>query len=199
MTGWARWTARRLGDALRWVAGRADAPAGSEAFRYGRSTTTFLWVITAITVVETAIVELAVPWLWLRVALAVLCIGSLPLMAGMVADYRIHPHLLGEHTLLLRCGAAIQAEVPLSAIASVGRTTGTAPRRPGVVGSALELGAGSTDVVVTLRAPQSDGDGGESGAGRTFDRIRCAADDPAQFVARVRAALVGDADLQPSA
>lgn len=186
MTGWARRTGRRLIDAIRWASGGAEVGSGATALRYGNSATTFLWVITAMTAVETAIVEVAVPWLWLRVALAVVCIGSLPLMAGIAADYRIRPHLLSEQTLLLRHGAEMEAEVPLSAIASVGRTTGTAPRHPGIVGPALELGVGTTDVVIALRSPQSDGDGAD---GRTFDHIRCSADDPVEFVTRVRAAI----------
>jgi hypothetical protein len=186
VTGWARRTARRLVDAIRWAQGRDDVRPGTTAFRYGNSATTFLWVITAMTAVETAIVEVAVPWLWLRVVLAVVCIGSLPLMAGMVADYRLRPHLLGERTVLLRCGSAIEVEVPLSAIASVGRTIGTAPRHPGVVGSALELGVGTTDIVIALRSAQSDG--AETDA-RSFDHIRCSADDPAAFAASVRAAI----------
>lgn len=192
MTGWTRWTRWRLGDAIRWARGRTDVRPGTTAFEYGKSATTFLWVITAMTVAETAIVEFAVPWVWLRVALAVVCIGSLPLMAAMAADYRIRPHLLGERTLVLRCGAALEVAVPLATIASVGRTMGTAPRHPGVVGSALELGVGTTDLVIALRAPQSDGDGDDA---RTFDHIRCSADDPADLAARVRAAI---ASLAPA-
>ena len=197
MTGWARWTARRLADAARWATGRVDTRPGTTTLAYGRSATTFLWMITGITAVETAIVELAVPWPCLRVVLAVVCIGSLPLMAGMVAAYRIRPHLLGERTLLLRSGSALEAEVPLSAIASVGRTTGTAPQHPGVVGSVLELGVGTTDVVVILRSPQTGED--EEAGGQAFDRIRCSADDPDEFVASVRAALARPGTLQPSA
>ncbi|WP_029137638.1 hypothetical protein [Nakamurella lactea] len=140
------------------------------------------------TAVETAIVELAVPWWWLRVALAVVCIGSLPLMAGMVAGYRIRPHLLTERSLLVRCGNAMEVQIPLSLIASIGTTLGTPPRRPGVVGRALELGIGTTDVVITLRSPQQV-PADESGATAEVDRIRCSADDPGTFVRLISDAL----------
>lgn len=186
MTRWIRRTGRRLADAARWATGYSDTRPDTTSFPYGKSACTFLWVIIAMTAVETAIVEVAVPWSWMRVALAVVCLGSLPLMCGMVATYRIRPHLLGPRTLLLRCGETIEAEVPLSTIASVAHTMATAPHRHGVIGSVLELGVGTTNVVITLRAPQSDGDGS---AEQTFDRIRCSADDPAEFVTRVRAAI----------
>lgn len=186
MTGWLNRLAGRLADAARWARGRADIPPGTTPLRYGRSATTFLWVITAVTAVETAIVELAVPWWWLRIALAVVGIGSLPLMAGMVADYRIRPHLLGDRTLLLRCGQAIEAEVPLSAIESIARTLGTAPRRPGIVGSTLELGVGTTDIVIALRTPQVIGE--DPDTAEMISHIRCSADDPAGLVTRVHAA-----------
>lgn len=185
-TGWLWRCARSLGDALAWARGRRDAPPGTVPFAYGRSATTFLWVITAMTAVETAIVEVAVPWAWLRIALAVVCAGGLPFMAGMVATYRVHPHLVGERAVVLRYGTAWEVAVPMSVIAAVGRTLGTAPPRPGVSGQVLDLSVGTADVVLTLAVPQDIPVGGDDVTAITS--IRLSADDPAGFVRAVERA-----------
>lgn len=177
----------RLHDAWRWARGEElPAPAGAQTFRYGKDALVFLQVISVVTVVEIIVVELVVSWLWLRILLAGLAVASLPLMAGMVAAQRIRPHILTEHSLLLRAGEKLEAELPLSGIAFVSGVLASAPKQPGQVGSTLWLTpTGSANVLISLHPDQSAKPDSEA----ALTEIRCTADHPDQLVAAIRAAI----------
>lgn len=82
------------------------------------------------TVIEIVVLHLLLPWMWLRVSLAVVSVWSLVALFGYLAIHRTHPHYLTDRSLALRQSGAVVAVLDRTDIESVTvgpRFTETAP------------------------------------------------------------------------
>lgn len=167
----------------RWLARRPDVPKGGVAFAYRGPLMLPIVVITAVSVLEVVIVDVAVPWPspWLRVALLVLGVWGATLMLGMLAAVTVLPHVAGPCGLRVRHGHSLDAHVPWDAVASVRMRRGTRDgRSTQVVDGVLYLLATSQYTVeVQLDRPITV-------RGADVGTIRLYTDEPAALVAAVR-------------
>jgi hypothetical protein len=180
----------------RWVARRPDVPRGTTAIGYSRLTVPLLWLWIFGSAVEVVVVEVVLrhvdqPWAAaLRLPLLALGIWGLLWMLGMLASYRVRPHVLTGTELVLRSGARTRVVVPLHAIES---TRGVQHELPGVIRSlhvddALVLvGVSSqTNLELVLAAPTAlSTSRGEVVA----DRVGAWVDDPREVAALLRGRL----------
>lgn len=120
------WSALRLELTLyralvRWVARRPDVPAGTEPIGYSGLVAPMLWLWIFGSAVEVVVLDLVLSrwWTSLRLPLLVLGVWGVMWMLGLLAAYRVRPHLLGDTTLQVRDGIHARVEVPLAAISSV--------------------------------------------------------------------------------
>jgi hypothetical protein len=120
------WVALKLEITLyralgRWIVRRPDVPAGTEPIGYSRLVAPMLWLWIFGSAVEVVVLDVLLSRWWtpLRVPLLVLGVWGLVWMLGMMAAYRVRPHLLGEHTLQVRDGIHARVDVPLERIAAV--------------------------------------------------------------------------------
>lgn len=100
---------------------KQDVPEGATVIRYGASQKTFLIVMMGLTPVEIVIVELLLPWLWLRIVLLIAALYGLVWMFGFYAGVRTRPHYVDAHRLVMRTGHLAAASVDAGAIRSVQR------------------------------------------------------------------------------
>jgi len=120
------WVALKLEITLyralgRWIVRRPDVPAGTEPIGYSRLVAPMLWLWIFGSAVEVVVLDVLLSRWWtpLRVPLLVLGVWGLVWMLGMMAAYRVRPHLLGEDTLQVRDGIHARVDVPLERIAAV--------------------------------------------------------------------------------
>lgn len=112
----------------RWIARRPDVPAGATPVAYAQLVGPMMWLwilgsATEVVVVEVVLQTIEADWAEaIRLPLAVLGIWGVLWMLGMLAAYRVRPHLITSDELRIRSGARTWVEVPLDALASV-RTT----------------------------------------------------------------------------
>lgn len=137
------WLALRLELALyrslaRWVVRRPDVPSGAAPIGYARLVGPMLWLWIFGSAVEVVVVEVVLrhvdqPWAAaLRLPLLVLGVWGVLWMLGMLASFRVRPHVLTDVELLVRSGALTWVVVPLGAI----ETTRTVEHEiPGVIRS----------------------------------------------------------------
>jgi hypothetical protein len=119
-----------LARALWWaVRLRADVGPTDLPLPYNGLDRAVLWTITALGVLETAIVHVLVSWPVLRWPLLVT--GVYGLLAFLAFHFTMgqHPHLLRGDVLLLRFGHFRSARVPLDALVSVARNVENAHRK----------------------------------------------------------------------
>ncbi|SKB09200.1 hypothetical protein [Aeromicrobium choanae] len=108
----------------RWIARRPDVPAGATPIGYAQLVGPMLWLWIFGSATETVAVELVlrhVDAAWadaIRLPLLVLGIWGVLWMLGLLASYRVRPHLLHDDRLRLRCGARTWVDVPLAAVAA---------------------------------------------------------------------------------
>jgi hypothetical protein len=122
------WAALRLEITLylalvRWVARRPELPHGTVPIGYSRLVAPVLWLWIFGSAVEVVVLDVVLSRWWapLRVPLLVLGLWGLMWMLGMMAAYRVRPHLLGDHCLLVRDGIHARVEIPLERIAGIRR------------------------------------------------------------------------------
>ena len=120
------WAALKLEVTLylalgRWIARRRDVPPGSVPIGYSQlvAPMLMLWIFGSAVEVVVLDVLLSRWWTPLRIPLLVVGVWGLVWMLGMLAAYRVRPHLLGEHVLQVRDGIHARVDVPLEAIAGV--------------------------------------------------------------------------------
>ena len=180
----------------RWVARRPDVPRGAMPIGYSKLVAPMLWLWIFGSTVEVVVVEVVLrhldqPWAAsLRVPLLVLGIWGVAWMLGMLASYRVLPHLLTETELRVRSGALTWLTVPLEAVDS---TRPAEHELPGVIRSlhvddALALvGVGSrTNLELVLAAPTTVS---TSKGQVTVDRVGIWVDEPRQVAAQLRPRL----------
>lgn len=195
------WTALLFEVALyrslaRWVARRPDVPRGATPIGYSRLVAPMLWLWIFGSTVEVIAVEVVLrhldqPWAnAIRVPLLVLGIWGVVWMLGMMASYRVRPHLLTNTELLVRSGALTWLAVPLEAVES---TRPVEHELPGVIrslhvdGPLALVGAGSrTNLELALTAPTTV----PSSMGEvTVSRVGIWVDEPREIAAQPRLRL----------
>ena len=122
------WAALRLEITLyqalvRWIARRPEVPQGTVPIGYSGLVAPMLWLWIFGSAVEVVVLDVVLSRWWepLRVPLLVLGVWGLMWMLGMMAAYRVRPHLLGEHALQVRDGIHARVDVPLERIAGIRR------------------------------------------------------------------------------
>ncbi|MFD2767084.1 hypothetical protein [Micromonospora eburnea] len=100
---------------------RKDVPAGATVIRYGAAHKAFLLVMIVLTPVEIVLVELLVPWAWLRIGLLVLAAFGLEWLFGFFSGVHTRPHYVDAHRLVLRTGHLAAVSVDVSSIRAVRR------------------------------------------------------------------------------
>jgi membrane protein YdbS with pleckstrin-like domain len=105
----------------RWIVRRPEVPPGTVAVGYSRLVAPILclWIFGSAVEVVVLDVLLSRWWTPVRVPLLVLGVWGLVWMLGMLAAYRVRPHLLGEHVLQVRDGLHARVDVPLERISSI--------------------------------------------------------------------------------
>ena len=106
---------------VRWLARRPDVPGGARPIGYSRLVAPMLWLWIFGSTVEVVVVEVVLrhldqPWAdAARVPLLVLGIWGVVWMLGMLASYRVRPHLITDTGLQVRSGARTWLVLPLEA------------------------------------------------------------------------------------
>lgn len=102
----------------RWAFRRPAVPAGGTALGYARMVTPVLalWIFGS--AAETVAIHFIVPWEIPRLVLDVLGIWGFLWMLGMLASYRVHPHLTSDAGLRVRLGKRADVLVPWDLVAS---------------------------------------------------------------------------------
>ena len=120
------WTAVRMELTLyaalgRWVTRRKDVPAGTVPIGYSGLVAPMLWLWIFGSAVEVGVLDVLLHRWWtpLRIPLLVLGVWGVMWMLGLLAAYRMRPHLLGADELRVRDGIHARVGVPLDRIASV--------------------------------------------------------------------------------
>lgn len=109
------------GQLLRWITRRPDVPAGATAIPYAQLAAPVVWLFIFGSAVEVVAFDLILSrWLtFLRIPFLILGIWGLIWMLGLLASYRMRPHLLTDTHLHARSMARTDIAVPLDAIAGV--------------------------------------------------------------------------------
>jgi hypothetical protein len=145
---------------FRWVTRRPDVPSDAVAFAYIGAVAALLWAFIFGSATELVVLHLILPWETVRIIVDVLSIWGLAWMLGMMASFRVHPHLVSDSGLRIRHGAATDITVPWDDIATVrvrerSRDKSRAVQLDKDEGSAVlnVVIASRTNVEITLRGP----------------------------------------------
>ena len=181
----------------RWVARRPDVPRGATPIGYSRLVAPMLWMWIFGSAVEVAVVEVVLrhldkPWAaTLRAPLLVLGIWGVVWMLGMLASYRVRPHLLDGAELRARSGTRTWLALPLEAVES---TRPVEHELPGVIrslhvdGALALVGVGSrTNLEMVLAGPTTMP---TSKGEVTVSRVGIWVDEPREVAAQIRTRLV---------
>lgn len=180
----------------RWIARRPDVPSGATPIGYAQLVGPMLWLwifgsTTEAVVVEVLLRQTDAAWATgIRLPLLVLGVWGVLWMLGLMAAYRVRPHLLTGDRLRIRNGARTWVEVDLTQVVGTQTQEHTLP---GVIRSVhledglLLIGVSSrTNLVVVLA---------EEVALRTSkgdvraDRVGFWVDDPRAVVGQLRGIL----------
>ncbi|USX51728.1 hypothetical protein [Lentzea sp. HUAS12] len=129
---------------------------GDRSFGYSAQVRPFLWVFLVVTPLEVLLVELLVPWFWLRAVLLAFGVLSALLLGWQLWMLHKFKHEVDDEYLWLRYAREFEYWIPLSTIGSVtqGMTSRTLHRTRSVVDGTLVLEiSGSTNVALHLDAP----------------------------------------------
>ncbi|MBB1244305.1 hypothetical protein GL263_12150 [Streptomyces durbertensis] len=98
---------------------RRDVPPGGAGVGYHRALSGILWAVLAVTLVEIAVVHLAVPWPTVRVVLLVLSVVGLWWFTAFFASLVAYPTTVHDGRLRIRFSATVDVAVPLTGVESV--------------------------------------------------------------------------------
>ena len=177
----------------RWVARRPDVPAGATPVGYAQLVAPMMWLWIFGSATEVVVVEVLLRH-WdnpvtsaLRMPLLVLGVWGVLWMLGMMASYRVRPHLLLDDRLVARSGARTRVVVPLGAVES---TRTVEHELPGVIRSLhheddlVLVGVSSqTNLELVLSGPVTLE---TSGGPMTATRVGVWVDDPRAVAAALR-------------
>lgn len=180
----------------RWLARRPDLPPGATSIGYSRLVAPMLWLwifgsFAEVVAVEVVLRHVDKPWAAAaRVPLLVLGMWGVVWMLGMLASYRVRPHLLTDTELRARSGARTWLLLPLDA---VGSTRAVEHEVPGVIrslhveGDLVLVGAGSrTNLELVLTRPTTVS---TSKGEATVTRVAIWVDEPRDVAAQLRPML----------
>lgn len=178
---------------VRWITRRPDVPLSADPIGYARLVAPMLWLWIFGSTLEVVAVEVVLrhvdqPWAAaLRVPMLVLGVWGVVWMLGMMASYRVRPHLLSDNELCVRSGARTWLTVPLDAVVA---TSLVEHELPGVIRSLyvedelVLIGVGSrTNLELVLAGPRTL----SSSVGDVS--VRCVGvwvDEPREVAARLR-------------
>ena len=177
----------------RWIARRPDVPSGATPIYYAQLVGPMLWLwifgsATEAVVVEVVLRQIDAGWAHaIRLPLLVIGIWGVLWMLGLMASFRVRPHLLSAERLLIRSGARTWVDVPLGAIAT---TRANGHELPGLLKSLhaedalLLVGVSSqTNLELVLTEPTKL----RTSAGEMLaDRVGLWVDDPRAVTAQLR-------------
>lgn len=149
--------ARTLASLGRWIARRADVPAGAVPIGYSRGTLGIPIALVVAAGIELVAFHLLVPWPTVRFVLDLLGVYALIVILGWLAGRIVRPHLVVGGELVLRSGPHVCARVPLDAVVTVRRDRRLSPTAAEIVTDgghdvlALPGPDGSTLTVVLAR------------------------------------------------
>jgi hypothetical protein len=176
---------------FRWITRRPAVAADGEPFSYGASVTPVFWVFIGLSAIEIPILHLIFPWP--AVQLISLIVGAYGLfwMIGLVASFKVHPHVVEPAGLRVRSGAMTQVFVPWADIAQIRTRDRTLHTSRGLVveeredGLIVHVNVGSqTNVDIVFHEPVRLPLANTGGAPVT--ELRIAVDEPRALVARAR-------------
>jgi hypothetical protein len=109
------------GQLVRWIVRRPDVPVGATPVPYSRLATPVVWLFIFGSTVEVVAFDLILSrWLtFLRLPFLVLGVWGVVWMLGLMASYRMRPHLLTDTHLHVRNMARTEVVVPLDAVERV--------------------------------------------------------------------------------
>jgi hypothetical protein len=160
---------------------------GDRSFGYSAQVRPFLWVFIVVTPLEILLVELLVPWFWLRAVLLAFGVLSALLLGWQLWMLSKFKHSVDDEHLWLRYAREFEYGIPLAAIESVthGLTSRTLNKTRSVVDGTLVLEiSGSTNVSLRLTEPQEI-DLGRRGA-HEVTKVEFWTDDPGGMVRALR-------------
>ena len=160
---------------------------GDRTFGYSAQVRPFLWVFMVITPGEVLLVDLLVPWTWLRITLLVLGVLSGLLLGWQLWLLHRYEHEVDDEHLWLRYAREFEYRFPLAAVEKVsqGLTSRALGKTRSVVDGTLVLEvSGSTNVLVQLGVSQ-EVDLGRRGR-HEVTRIEFWADNPEAVVRALR-------------
>jgi hypothetical protein len=159
-----------------------------------RSIVAALVVLVVLTApVEILILELLIPWAWLRWVLLALAIYGMIWVIGLYASLVVLPYRVADDGLWIRYGLLSEAFIPFPEVVDIQVASRKVPTgRDGLRVVEEERAAylvvgGRTDVTLTLRRPQPF----RTALGRTapVDTLHIAVDEPQRLCEAVRARL----------
>jgi hypothetical protein len=109
----------------RWIARRPDVPAGVTPIGYAQLVGPMLWLwifgsATEVVVLDVVLRSVEADWAEaIRLPLLAIGIWGVLWMVGMLAAYRVRPHLLTDDRLRIRNSARTWVDVPLSAVEAI--------------------------------------------------------------------------------
>lgn len=176
-----------------WVLRRRHRiPEGARPFSYTEPQTGMMYVLLFVSVVETLVLALVIPWPLVHAILFVVGVYGIVLVLALHAACVTRPHLVeADGSLRLRYGALFDLRVPAAAV-SAARVERRFPDGGGLVrvdgDGTLDLAVGGrTTVTVELTEPvEFVRPLGRRGSART---LRFHADDPLAAVAALRSPL----------
>ena len=179
---------------FRWVTRHPDVPSDAVAFGYIGAVAAILWAFIFGSATELVVLHLILPWETVRIIVDVLGIWGLAWMLGMMASFRVHPHLVSDSGLRIRHGAATDIAVTWDDIATIrarerSRDKSRAIQLDRDEGSAVlnVVIASRTNVDITLRrplvVPLRTGE-------ESVSELRFYVDDARELVRRVRGYVV---------
>lgn len=179
---------------VRWVLRRPAVGPGQEPIGYARAVTPVLCLWIFASAAEIPLAHVLLPWHTARIVLLLLGAWGLVWMLGLLAGYRVRPHLLGSDELRLRNGPVTDVPVALSDVARVRHermdlesSVRSLQVRESDGTTELQIGvSGQVNVVLDLHAPvvvRTPTGPLEVGAVRFF------VDEPREVVTRLRESL----------
>jgi len=178
---------------VRWIVRRPDVPRGTTPIGYSRLVAPMLWLWILGSAVEVIAVEVLLrhldrPWAdGVRLPLLALGVWGVLWMLGMLAAYRVRPHLLTASELKVRSGARTWLTIPLETVRSTRLVEHEVPgviRSLHIEGELALVGVGSrTNLELTLAGPTTVA---TSKGGATVSRVGVWVDEPRETAGRIR-------------
>lgn len=138
-----------------WLRGRdAVMEKGAVAVRSSGGSLVLPVAFGVATVIEMAVLHLLVPWMWLRVILAVASVWSLVALLGYLALGRVHPHFVTDTRFVVRQSGVVVASIDRELMESAVQVRRFGTTTPEIEGSRLIVpNLDGTNVDVSLRQP----------------------------------------------